>query len=74
MATVLKRTFKLSGIVFHCWGGYGRSSLGAIALMIQSGMSAKEGMAIATEKRGYRVPRTDEQIEFLIQLEKQMKN
>ena len=45
----------------HCWGGVGRSSLFAAALLVARGTDADTALARIAAARGVPVPETDEQ-------------
>ena len=48
-------------VAVHCWGGVGRSSLVAAALLVARGTDADAAWARIAEARGVPVPETDEQ-------------
>jgi protein-tyrosine phosphatase len=48
-------------VAVHCWGGVGRSSLIAAALLVARGTDAEEAWAQIAAARGVAVPETDEQ-------------
>jgi protein-tyrosine phosphatase len=48
-------------LAIHCWGGVGRSSLVAAALLVLRGIDADSAWARIAEARGVPVPETDEQ-------------
>lgn len=55
-------------VVAHCWGGIGRSSVIASAVLMHLGASAAEAMAHISAVRGLPVPETQPQRELLLQL------
>lgn len=55
-------------VVTHCWGGVGRSSVLAGAVLIRLGASAAEAVQRMSAARGMPVPETAEQHELLIRL------
>ena len=48
-------------VAVHCWGGIGRSSLIAAALLVARGTDAEDAWAQIAAARGVSVPETDEQ-------------
>lgn len=50
---------------FHCHGGRGRAGTLAISLMMANGMDYQSAQALASEKRGDRVPVCEIQRDFL---------
>jgi protein-tyrosine phosphatase len=48
-------------VAVHCWGGIGRSSLVAAALLVRAGVAADDAWARIAAARGVPVPETDEQ-------------
>jgi protein-tyrosine phosphatase len=48
-------------VAVHCWGGVGRSSLIAAAVLVGRGTDAEQAWARIAEARGVPVPETDEQ-------------
>lgn len=48
-------------VAVHCWGGVGRSSLIAAALLVGRGTDAEEAWTRIARARGVPVPETDEQ-------------
>ncbi|XVV03850.1 hypothetical protein ACQPW3_42235 [Actinosynnema sp. CA-248983] len=52
-------------ILIHCWGGIGRSSLLAAALLVLDGASPAAAWQAIAEARGRDVPETDEQHAWL---------
>lgn len=55
-------------VVAHCWGGIGRSSVIASAVLIHLGASAADAMARISAVRGLPVPETLPQRELLLRL------
>jgi protein-tyrosine phosphatase len=55
-------------IVVHCRGGIGRSSVTAAALLIRLGMAPSDALAAIGRARGFPIPDTDEQREFVLAL------
>ena len=55
--------------MIHCRAGIGRSSLLAAAVLRVEGRTADEAWQRITEARGLPVPDTDEQRDFLVQLD-----
>ena len=49
----------------HCYGGVGRSGLTAITLLIKNGFDLEEAIELASEKRKYPVPQTEQQVKML---------
>ena len=55
-------------VSIHCKGGRGRTGVLSCAVLIESGMSAEDAIALVSEKRGSKVPSTEEQVGFLRKL------
>jgi protein-tyrosine phosphatase len=53
-------------VVVHCWAGIGRSSLIAGAVLVRLGSTPAEAWRLISAARGFRVPETPEQGEWLI--------
>jgi protein-tyrosine phosphatase len=53
-------------MVVHCYAGIGRTGLVASCILIEHGMSAKEAMALISDKRQLSVPETQEQVDFVL--------
>lgn len=51
-----------AGIVFHCFGGIGRSGLLAASVLLQEGLSTSEAFAKISSARGVHIPETSEQL------------
>jgi protein-tyrosine phosphatase len=60
-------------IVVHCFAGIGRSTLVAAALLIRSGLTLAEALALISEARGVRVPDTSAQHRWLESLETRLR-
>jgi len=58
-----------ASIVIHCRAGIGRSSLIAACLLIRYGFAAEEALEMIEEARGYPVPDTPEQREWIKQFQ-----
>ena len=56
-------------IAIHCRAGIGRSTVAAAALLCRLGVSAAEAVALITEARGFEVPDTDDQLDFIHSLD-----
>ncbi|GAA3438300.1 protein-tyrosine phosphatase family protein [Kutzneria kofuensis] len=54
-----------AGIVTHCWAGIGRSSLLAASIMVLRGLEPDDAWARITKARGYPVPDTEQQREWV---------
>ncbi|WP_111979035.1 protein-tyrosine phosphatase family protein [Algibacillus agarilyticus] len=52
-------------IVVHCRAGIGRTGIIAGAILVHSGMPAKEALELISSARGVQVPDTEEQEEWL---------
>ncbi|MFE9744262.1 hypothetical protein ACFYOT_05120 [Saccharothrix saharensis] len=52
-------------VLVHCWGGIGRSSLLAAALLVLDGASPEAAWQAIAEARGRDVPENDEQRAWL---------
>jgi protein-tyrosine phosphatase len=55
-------------IVVHCRGGIGRSSITAAALLIRLGMKPGEAVKAIAHARGFPIPDTMEQYDFIMSL------
>jgi protein-tyrosine phosphatase len=55
-------------IVAHCRGGIGRSSITAAALLIRLGMEPVEAVRAISQARGFPIPDTMEQYDFIMGL------
>jgi len=55
-------------IVVHCRGGIGRSSITAAALLIRLGMAPNEAVKAIAYARGFPIPDTMEQYDFIMSL------
>jgi protein-tyrosine phosphatase len=55
-------------VAIHCRGGIGRSSVVAAALLVRLGVSAVDALAAISLARGFEVPDTEEQREYILQL------
>jgi protein-tyrosine phosphatase len=53
-------------VVIHCRAGIGRTGIIAGAILVVSGMEAKQALALISTARGVQVPDTEEQIEWLM--------
>jgi protein-tyrosine phosphatase len=53
-------------VAVHCWGGVGRSSLVAAALLVRAGATPAEAWARVAAARGVPVPETDAQREWVV--------
>jgi len=56
-------------IAIHCRAGIGRSTVVAAAFLIRLGLSADEALARISLARGFDVPDTDAQLDFIYSLE-----
>jgi protein-tyrosine phosphatase len=55
-------------VAVHCWGGVGRSSLVAAALLVVRGSTAEAAWHLVAYARGVPVPETDEQRDWVAAL------
>ncbi len=62
-----------TNLLVHCRGGIGRTGLVCCCLLIATGLSASEAVAIITEKRGCSVPETPAQCDLIRQFEQDTK-
>jgi protein-tyrosine phosphatase len=60
-------------IAIHCRAGIGRSTVVAAALLRRLGLSAQDAITLISNARGFDVPDTDEQLDFIYSLD-QRKN
>ena len=69
--TMLLPVLKEGGfIAVHCRAGIGRSTVVAAALLIGLGLTAKEALERIGEARGFDVPDTQEQLDFILSLDR----
>jgi protein-tyrosine phosphatase len=54
-----------SGVIVHCRGGIGRSSVVAGSVLVRLGVDPDEAWATISAARGVPVPETEEQLRFL---------
>jgi protein-tyrosine phosphatase len=54
-----------SFIAIHCRAGIGRSSVIAAALLLRQGLSADEALDVISRARGFDIPDTEEQLDFI---------
>ncbi len=57
-------------IAIHCRAGIGRSTVLAVALLCRLGVSSRDALARIVEARGFQVPDTDAQLEFIQALDR----
>jgi protein-tyrosine phosphatase len=57
-------------IAIHCRAGIGRSAVVAAALLCRFGLSADQAIDLISNARGFDVPDTDEQLDFIRRLGK----
>jgi protein-tyrosine phosphatase len=55
-------------VAVHCRGGIGRSSVVAAALLVRLGVTPAEALASISLARGFEIPDTEEQREFILAL------
>jgi len=67
--------FILSGsnVVAHCRAGIGRSGIYTTSVLIRHGLSAQEAFKLVSAARGFEIPDTQEQIEWIHENENQIK-
>lgn len=53
-------------VLVHCRGGIGRTGLICCCLVLSTGVSVPDAVALVTDKRGEQVPETPAQIDMLI--------
>ena len=56
-------------IAIHCRAGIGRSTVVAAALLCRLGLSAPEALALISSARGFEVPDTYDQLDFILSLD-----
>lgn len=52
-------------IAIHCRAGIGRSTVAAAALLCRLGLSATDAVVLISHARGFEVPDTDDQLDFI---------
>jgi len=55
-------------VAAHCFAGIGRATVVAAALLVRLGLSADESLARISQARGFGVPDTQEQFDFICDL------
>ena len=55
-------------IAVHCRAGIGRSTVVAAALLIRLGVSAQDALFLISNARGFDVPDTEDQLDFILSL------
>jgi protein-tyrosine phosphatase len=60
-------------IAVHCRAGIGRSSMVAAGLLCGLGLKAQEALTLISHARGFDVPDTEEQLEFILSLDQPRK-
>ena len=60
-------------IAIHCRAGIGRSTVVAAALLCRLGVTAPDAVALISHARGFDVPDTDEQLNFILGLDRRTK-
>jgi predicted protein tyrosine phosphatase len=55
-------------IAIHCRAGIGRSAVAAAALLCRLGVSAPDAVTLISQARGFDIPDTDEQLDFILGL------
>jgi protein-tyrosine phosphatase len=68
VASLLPVLKKGGFIAVHCRAGIGRSTIVAAALLMGLGLTAKDAIERIAEARGFEVPDTEEQLEFILSL------
>jgi len=53
-------------VAIHCRVGIGRSSVAAAALLCRLGVSARDAIILISRARGFAVPDTDDQLDFIL--------
>jgi protein-tyrosine phosphatase len=57
-------------IAIHCRAGIGRSTVVAAALLCRLGVSAEDAITLISHARGFDVPDTDDQYDFILSLDR----
>ncbi len=69
ITSLLSRFTAESFIAIHCRAGIGRSTVVAAGLLCRLGLSADEAIGVISLARGFEVPDTDEQLDFIYTLD-----
>lgn len=62
---LLNRLAEGRRIAIHCFAGIGRSGLAASCLLVAQGMSPDEAIRVLSSARGFSIPDTDEQANWI---------
>jgi predicted protein tyrosine phosphatase len=71
IASLLPNLTEPGFIAIHCRAGIGRSTVAAAALLCRLGLSASDAIALISKARGFDVPDTDAQLDFIYRLDQQ---
>lgn len=69
ISTLLPHLTQPGFIAVHCRAGIGRSTVVAAALLCRLGLSATEALTLISQARGFDVPDTDAQLDFIYALD-----
>ncbi len=66
----------LSGanLIAHCRAGIGRSGIYTTSLLIRHGLTAQEAFALVSEARGFTIPDTQAQVDWILTNEKELQS
>ncbi len=66
--------FNGANVVAHCRAGIGRSGIYTASILIRHGHSAQEAFKLVSDARGFQIPDTPDQIEWIHDNEDKIKN
>jgi predicted protein tyrosine phosphatase len=69
IASLLPVLIQQGFIAIHCRAGIGRSSVTAAAFLCRLGLSAPDAIALISHARGFEVPDTEKQLDFIYTLD-----
>jgi protein-tyrosine phosphatase len=70
IATLLPNLTQPGFIAIHCRAGIGRSSVMAAAFLCRLGLSSSDALTLISNARGFDVPDTDDQLDFISSLDR----
>jgi protein-tyrosine phosphatase len=72
IASLLPSLNREGFIAIHCRAGIGRSSVAAAAFLCGLGLSAQQAIALISHARGFDIPDTEKQLEFILGFDRGM--
>jgi len=74
IASLLPNLVQQGFIATHCRAGIGRSAVTTAALLCGLGVSAPDAIALISQARGFEIPDTEEQLDFILRLNRRTNN